>query len=75
MGIGVIFFFCQFDNAASLSARAILGSLTKQCLDAKNMSKPVEARLAKMLKSGPPDSDDLEALFVDQVRASKSLLS
>ncbi|KAH0537546.1 hypothetical protein FGG08_005681, partial [Glutinoglossum americanum] len=71
-GIGVIFFFCQFDNAPSLTARTILGSLTKQCLNIENMSKTTEAHLAKLFKNGPPDLDDLEALFVDQIAASES---
>ena len=68
----MIFFFCQFDNAASLTARTILRSLTKQCLNAENMPKTVEARLAKLFNNGPPDLDDLEALFVDQITTSKS---
>ncbi|KAI9765660.1 MAG: hypothetical protein M1840_007217 [Geoglossum simile] len=72
MGAGVIFFFCQFDNAASLTARTILGSLTRQCLDIKNMSKTIEARLMKLLGSGLPDLDELEALFIDQITALKS---
>ncbi|KAI9786684.1 MAG: hypothetical protein M1839_006235 [Geoglossum umbratile] len=69
---GVIFFFCQFDNAESLTARAILGSLTRQCLNAETMLKTVEARLAKLFDNGLPDLDDLQALFVDQITALKS---
>ncbi|KAH0562468.1 hypothetical protein GP486_002842 [Trichoglossum hirsutum] len=69
--IRVIFFFCQFDNMASLTARGILGSLTKQCLNAEIMPDTVEARLTSLFSNGSPDLDDLEALFVDQVVASK----
>lgn len=71
-GIRVIFFFCQFDNAESLTARTILGSLTRQCLNAESMPKAVEARLANLFDNGLPDLDDLEVLFVDQIAALKS---
>ena len=73
---GVIFFFCQFDNAASLRARTILGSLIRQILtgqklNAQKMPESFEKRLIDLFQNEPPDSEHLENFFVDELATSK----
>lgn len=72
----MIFFFCQFDNAASLTARTILGSLIRQILTAQNlnaqkMPESFEKRLIDLFQNESPDSEHLETFFIAELATSK----
>lgn len=69
----IAFFFCQFDNTDSLIARTILGALIRQCLSADTLSQTIEAKLIEVLKGACPDAEDLEEIFLDVARTSKTI--
>ncbi len=69
----VVFFFCQFDNADSLMARTILGTLIRQCLSADTWSKAVEAKLRELFEGTSPDAEDLEALLIEVASTSETI--
>ena len=69
----VLFFFCQHDKPESLSARAILGSLIRQCLDANSMPKQIEARLERLCGDSP-DCEDLGDFMEDILTVSSEQL-
>jgi hypothetical protein len=69
----IAFFFCQFDDAGSLSARTIIGALIRQCLSADTLPQTVEAKMLDLFKSGSPDAEELEELFLDIVGAAKTV--
>ena len=69
----IAFFFCQFDDADSLFARTIIGALIRQCLSADTLPQTVEAKMLDLFKSGSPDAEELEELFLDVVGASKTV--
>jgi len=59
----VRFFFCQYDDQESLSARTILATLIRQCLDPSTLSSQVEAHLGRLFEGSLPDFDDLSDLM------------
>lgn len=59
------FFFCEYDNASSLIARTIIGTLIRQCLTVDSLSKTIEERLKDLCKGTSPDAEDLEPLLHD----------
>ena len=59
----VAYFFCQFDNAESLSASTILSSLVRQFLDPKTLPKSIETCLVNLLKVPSPEAQDLRILL------------
>ena len=61
--IYVAFFLCQYDNAASLQARTILGCLLRQFLTIESMSEVVESLLLQLSKGNSSDSEALNPLF------------
>ena len=69
----IAFFFCQFDDADSLLARTIIGALIRQCLSADTLPQSVEAKMLDLFRSGSPDAEDLEELFLDVIGASKTV--
>ncbi len=69
----IAFFFCQFDVADSLLTRTIIGTLIRQCLSADTLPQTVEAKMLDLFKSGSPDAEELEELFLDVVGASKTV--
>jgi hypothetical protein len=69
----VSFFFCEFDNADSLKADTILGSLIRQCLSADTLSTSLQSRLKKIVQNSRPDAEDLQPILEEIADASKSL--
>jgi hypothetical protein len=69
----IAFFFCQFDDADSLLTRTIIGTLIRQCLSADTLPQNVEAKMLDLFKSGSPDVEELEELFLDVVGTSKTV--
>ncbi|KAI9764860.1 MAG: hypothetical protein M1840_008006 [Geoglossum simile] len=59
----VRFFFCRYDNPESLKAKAILGSLVRQCIQVDTMSSQIEADLERLLDDSPPDFEDISDLM------------
>ena len=59
------FFFCQFDNAESLTARTVIGCLIKQLLKHSNISVSVETKLAELLDEGMPEAEDFLPLLTE----------
>jgi hypothetical protein len=69
----IAFFFCQFDDSDSLSARTIIGALIRQCLSADTLPQTVEAKMLDLFKSGSPDAEELEEIFLGVVGVSKTV--
>ena len=67
----VIYFFCQFDRAESLSASIILSSLVRQLLDTKTLSKSIEASVENLLKVPCPEAQELGILLKDVLVITK----
>ena len=70
------FFFCEYDNANSLSARIVLGALIRQCLTADTLSEVMESRLKNMFDGNEglyPDIDDLAFLLGELTATSTSI--
>lgn len=65
------FFFCEFDNAKSLTARTVLGSIIKQLLDSDNLPNSIETQLGKIMADGSPDVEDLQLLFEEALAISQ----
>lgn len=59
----ISFFFCKDNQAESLQARTILGSLIRQCLTVDKLSKNVEDKLSKLFSGFLPDVEELNPLF------------
>lgn len=60
------FFFCEHDNARSLTARTILGSLARQCIPSGDLLAALETSLRALFEDGDPDHDDLNCFLVEQ---------
>ena len=67
----VAYFFCQFDNAESLSASIILSALVRQLLDIKTLPKSIETCLVNLLKIPCPEAQDLRILLKDVLVITK----
>ncbi|KAH8808798.1 hypothetical protein F5884DRAFT_858319 [Xylogone sp. PMI_703] len=65
------YFICEHDNASSLTARTILGSLIRQCLSVDTLSKAVEDKLKILFRGTSPDAEDLEPLLKSAVATSR----
>ena len=59
----VNFFFCQYNDASSLEAATVLGSLIRQNLSITTLSEAVEKQLEKTFANSLPDIEELKALF------------
>ncbi len=59
----IAFFFCQFDDTDSLSARTIIRALIRQCLSVDTLTQTMEAKMLDLFKSGSPDAEELEEVF------------
>ncbi len=59
----VVYFFCQFDRAESLSASIILSALVRQLLDTKTLPESIEICLVNLLKIPCPEPQDLGILL------------
>lgn len=69
----IAFFFCEYDNAESLKSRTIIGSLIRQCLTVKDLSTSFEKKLKRLFSDTFPDTEDLEEIFEDIAKTSKSV--
>lgn len=58
------FFFCQFDNPETLTAKTILGCLIKQFLETGNLFSVFEGQLVRLTDS-LWDADDLQQILED----------
>lgn len=67
----VAYFFCQFDNAESLSASIILSALVRQLLDVETLPTSIETSLVNILKTPSPAPQDLGNLFKDVLVITK----
>ncbi|MCJ1348387.1 hypothetical protein MMC31_006619 [Peltigera leucophlebia] len=67
----VAYFFCQFDNAESLTASIILRALLRQFLDTKTLPESIETCLVNLLKVPCPEAQDLGVLFKDVLVITK----
>ena len=67
----VAYFFCQFDNAESLSASVILSALVRQLLDIKTLPESIENSLVNVLKSSCPEAQDMGILLKDVLVITK----
>ncbi len=67
----VAYFFCQSDNAESLSASIILSALVRQLLDINTLPESVETCLMNLLKIPCPEAQDLGILFKDVLVTTK----
>ncbi|KAL1648817.1 hypothetical protein SLS58_001997 [Diplodia intermedia] len=67
------YFFCRFDEEASLFATTILSSLLRQILRAETLSPAEQSSLEKILDPGPPEIEDLEYLLKGAVLNSGTL--
>ena len=67
----IAYFFCQFDNAESLSASVILSALVRQLLDVKTLPESIEACVVNVLKIPCPEAQDLGILLKDVLVISK----
>ncbi|MCJ1349227.1 hypothetical protein MMC31_007463, partial [Peltigera leucophlebia] len=67
----VVHFFCQFDNAESLTASIILSVLIRQCLDTTKLPESIETCLVNVLKVPCPDARDLGVLLKDVLIINK----
>lgn len=68
------FFFYEYDNASSLIAQTILGSLIQQCLSVDTLSKTTEGRLKDLFEGSSPDAEDLEPLLHDIAATSRTII-
>ncbi len=61
----ISFFFCRDNDAESLHATTILGSLIRACLTADGLTNDVDDALSKLLSEGAvPDASDLVDVFI-----------
>lgn len=60
----ISFFFCQYDNIKSLSARTILGSLARQCFPYDPTSSHIEKALCALFDNNNPDTEEVESFFI-----------
>ncbi|MCJ1349300.1 hypothetical protein MMC31_007536, partial [Peltigera leucophlebia] len=67
----VVYFFCQFDNAESLTAPIILSALIRQLLDTKTLPESIETCLVNLLKVPCPEAQDLGFLLKDVLVITK----
>ena len=67
----IAYFFCQFDNAESLSVSIILSALVRQLLDIKTLHKSIETFLVNLLKIPCPEAQDLGNLLKDVLVITK----
>ena len=65
--VGVAYFFCQYNNAESLKARILLGSLVRQCLTEENLPSNHETYLDQILTDEPLNVEDTKAFFLKVV--------
>lgn len=65
----VSYFFCLYDDAKSLAAKVIIGSLIRQALESR-ISGSVESKLADLYQCSDLDVNDLEPLFGEVVSSS-----
>ena len=63
------YFFCEYDNAHSLTARAILGCLARQSLAQDNPT--LLGELQSLFDADPPDEDDITTFFIQHSNASR----
>lgn len=68
----IIYFFCQFDNAESLSPLTIISSLIRQCLDAETLPQSLESRLVDLLKFPGPELNQMGILLRDVLGYNKA---
>ncbi|KAM0714721.1 hypothetical protein Q7P37_009738 [Cladosporium fusiforme] len=54
-----VYFFCRFNDKASILADTILRSLLRQCLDASSLPKDIESELVNLLRQTWVDSSAL----------------
>lgn len=66
-----MYFFCQFDNAESLSASSILRALVRQFLDTKTLTESIETSLVNVLKIPYPENRELGILLRDVLVITK----
>ena len=59
----ISYFFCQYNDATSLEAATVLGSLIRQNLSVKTLSEEVEKQLEKTIADSSPDIEEFRALF------------
>lgn len=71
-GSRIIYFFCQFDNAESLSPFTIISSLIRQCLDAETLSQSLQSRLVDLLKFPGPELCQMGVLLSDVLGFNKA---
>ena len=67
----VAYFFCQFDNAESLSASIILSALIRQLLDINSLPESIENCLVNVLKISCPEAQDMGILLKDVLVITK----
>ncbi|MCJ1348383.1 hypothetical protein MMC31_006614, partial [Peltigera leucophlebia] len=67
----VVYFFCQFDNAKSLTAPMILSALIRQFLDINTLPNSIETCLVNLLKVPCPEARDLGLLLKDVLVITK----
>jgi hypothetical protein len=60
------FFFCEHDNARSLSAKTILGSLARQCIPPGDFPAVLETELHALLDDGEASREELGSFLVAQ---------
>jgi ankyrin repeat domain-containing protein 50 len=65
-GCFTAFFFCEHDNARSLTARTILGSLARQFIPPGDLPAVLETELHALLDGGEANGDELSSFFVAQ---------
>lgn len=70
----IAYFFCRFDDEASLHATTVLSSLLRQILRPESLSLDQQSSLKNMLDPGPPELTDLESLLKDAVFTSQFIV-
>lgn len=68
------FFFCEYNNASSLTALTILACLIRQFLSADALSKTIEGRQKDLFKDTSPDAEDLGLLLTDVAATSRRII-
>jgi predicted amino acid dehydrogenase len=59
----ISFFFCKENNAETLQATTILGSLLHACLTVDKLTAELEDVIAQLFVNGMPDGHDFAAVF------------
>lgn len=66
------FFFCEHDKARSLTARTILGSLTRQSLPHGDLGTVLEKQLHSLLDDGEANGDELGSFMIAQFNTART---